>query len=131
MADVTIGEVAGGLALVAGIITSVALILKYLNRYLNSVINESVSSNIDTLRIQISRIEDKIDENDIERCKADLMNYIDLYNRHHELSDVQFEHMFTTYHHYRYDLHANSYIKNEMERIIKKENERWQSIQDR
>lgn len=131
MTDLTIGELAGGLALIGGMITAIALILRYINTYLNKIIESAISDNIDSLRIQVSRIEDKIDENDIERCKADLMNYIDLYNRHHELSDVQFEHMFTTYHHYRYDLHANSYIKNEMERIIKMENERWQSIQGR
>lgn len=129
--ELTLAQIGVAVALVAGIITGSTIIYKFIGKHVLKIITQVVSDSIDPLRIQVSRIEDKINENDIERCKADLMIYITEYNRQKRLTDVQLHHMLATYHHYKYDLHANSYIKNEMERILRKENDRWQDILDR
>lgn len=119
------------IGLIAGAITSFTVIMKFLNNYLNKTISLAVSDAVDPIKIQLSRMEDKIDDNDLERCKSDLMIYIEQYKGRRKMSDLQFEHMFKVYDYYRFELHGNSYIKNEMEKIIKKENDKWHNITGR
>ena len=118
------------LGLIAGAITSMGVVFGFIYKNLHKLISMTVSDAIDPIKIQLSRVEDKIDNNDLERCKSDLMLYINSYNAAGYMTDIQYEHMFKVYDYYRNELHGNSYIKNEMEKIIEKENQKWHNIMD-
>lgn len=68
---------------------------------------------------QLEPINKKIDKLDLNDCKNFLVRFLADVERGQEMDDVELKRAHDVYDHYRIDLHANSYIKDKWEKLMK------------
>lgn len=99
MENITVGQIATFLGLLAGIITSSGVIITFIGKSLKKTIKselEPISNSIQTL--------------DINQCKNFLVRFLADVEQGNELDKVEIERAYEVYDHYTNDLKQNSYI---------------------
>lgn len=115
MGNITVNEIATGLALLAGIIASVI----YLTKQLKDWIEKLLDSKFRTLNLRIDSIEQKIDKVDMETCKNFLVRFLADAENGGPLLEQEKERFWEEYGHY-IESGGNSYIKEWTEKLKKK-----------
>lgn len=114
MGGITVGEIAGFIALVAGIITGLGVIFKF------------VASNASAwLRRELEPIADKVDDiagqiedESVERCKDFIVRTLSAVEKGEQVTSEELQRFYENYGHYTATGH-NGYIKKKVEALEK------------
>ena len=72
---------------------------------------------IENLSKQIKKVDEKVDENEKDRIRYEILLFSRSLRNKHQHSDNEYQHIEELYEKYHNKLHANSYITSEMEYI--------------
>lgn len=117
MENITLEQIAAGLALIVGIIASVV----YLKTKIEEAIENLLTEKFKALNLRMDTIEDKIDKVDMETVKNFLVRYLADVERSNNaiLLPQENQRFWEEYQHY-IDNDGNSYIKEWVEKLKKK-----------
>lgn len=113
MGNITISDIAVFLGLVAGIITSLGIILVPIQKILKN-----------TIKIEIEPIKDDIKDLNIGQCKNYLVRFLSDVEHGKELDEVEKERAYELYDRYTNTLKQNSYIHKRWEELMEVKHER-------
>lgn len=99
MGNITVSDIAVFLGLIAGIITSLGIIIVPIQKMLKNII-----------RNEIEPINKSIKDLDVGQCKNFLVRFLADVEQGQELDQVEKERAYEIYDHYTNDLKQNSYI---------------------
>jgi hypothetical protein len=108
MENITIGQIATFLGLLAGIITSSGIIITFIGKNLKK-----------TIKSELEPIGNSIQTLDINQCKNFLVRFLADVEQGNELDKVEIERAYEVYDHYTNDLKQNSYIHQRWETLMK------------
>lgn len=108
MGNITVSDIAVFLGLIAGIITSLGIIIVPIQKMLKN-----------TIRNEIEPINKSIKELDIGQCKNFLVRFLADVEQGQELDQVEKERAYEIYEHYTNGLNKNGYIKKRWETLMK------------
>lgn len=109
MENITIGQIGAFLGLIAGIITSLGVIIHFMQKSLKKA-----------LKNELNPISTQIKELDVSQCKNFLVRFLADVEQGNELDKVEIERAYEIYDHYINDLKQNSYIHNRWESLLDK-----------
>lgn len=101
MENITIGQINAFLGILAGIITSVSIIIVFIQKSLKKLIKNE----LEPISTQIKNL-------DVSQCKNFLVGFLADVEQGNELDKVELERAYEIYDHYINDLKQNSYIHN-------------------
>ena len=107
--DITLGQISAFLGLIAGIITSLGVIIHFMQKSLKKV-----------LKNELNPISTQIKDLDVSQCKNFLVRFLADVEQGNELDKVEIERAYEIYDHYSNDLKQNSYIHNRWESLLDK-----------
>ena len=107
--DITIGQISAFLGLIAGIITSLGVIIHFMQKSLKKV-----------LKNELDPISTQIKDLDVSQRKNFLVRFLADVEQGNELDKVEIERAYEIYDHYINDLKQNSYIHNRWESLLDK-----------
>lgn len=108
MGNITVSDIAVFLGLIAGIITSLGIIIVPIQKMLKNII-----------RNEIEPINKSIKDLDVGQCKNFLVRFLADVEQGQELDQVEKERAYEVYDHYTNDLKQNSYIHKRWEQLMK------------
>lgn len=108
MGNITVSDIAVILGLIAGIITSLGVILVPIRKIL-----------INTIKKEIEPINESMKEIDVGQCKNFLVRFLADVEKGKELDQVEKERAYEVYDHYTNELKQNSYIHKRWEQLMK------------
>lgn len=109
MENITLGQISAFLGLIAGIITSLGVIIHFMQKSLKKA-----------LKNELNPISTQIKELDVSQCKNFLVRFLADVEQGNELDKVEIERAYEIYDHYINDLKQNSYIHNRWESLLDK-----------
>lgn len=109
MENITIGQISAFLGLIAGIITSLGVIIHFMQKSLKKA-----------LKTELDPISSQIKDLDVSQCKNFLVRFLADVEQGNELDKVEIERAYEIYDHYINDLKQNSYIHNRWESLLDK-----------
>lgn len=109
MENITIGQIGASLGLIAGIITSLGVIIHFMQKSLKKA-----------LKTELDPISSQIKDLDVSQCKNFLVRFLADVEQGNELDKVEIERAYEIYDHYSNDLKQNSYIHNRWESLLDK-----------
>ena len=112
MEGLTVGQIAVGLTLVAGLITSVTLIVKNLKNWFKKMIQPE----FDGLKKDIQGISDNVKNVDIQSCKNYLVTVLSSVEKGNTLDEIERERLYEQFEHYK-TIGGNSYIRRKFEQL--------------
>ena len=112
MEGLTLGQIAVGLALVAGLITSVSLIVKHLKTWLK----KTLQSEFDGLKGDIQKVSKSVENVDKESCKNYLVTVLSGVEKGNKLDEIERERLYEEFEHYK-TIGGNSYIRRKFEQL--------------
>lgn len=107
--NITLGQISTFLGLIAGIITSLGVIIHFIQKNLEKV-----------LKNELKPISSQIKNLDVSQCKNFLVRFLADVEQGKELDKVEIERAYEIYDHYINDLKQNSYIHNRWESLLDK-----------
>lgn len=107
--NITLGQISTFLGLIAGIITSLGVIIHFIQKNLEKV-----------LKNELKPISSQIKNLDVSQCKNFLVRFLADVEQGKELDKVEIERAYEIYDHYVNDLKQNSYIHNRWESLLDK-----------
>ena len=107
--DITLGQISAFLGLITGIITSLGVIIHFMQKSLKKV-----------LKTELDPISSQIKDLDVSQCKNFLVRFLADVEQGNELDKVEIERAYEIYDHYINDLKQNSYIHNRWESLLDK-----------
>ena len=105
--NITLGQVATFLGLLAGIITSTGVIISFVTKALKK-----------TIKNELEPISDNIKMLDVSQCKNFLVRFLADVEQGNELDQVEMERAYEVFDHYTNDLKQNSYIHTRWEQLL-------------
>lgn len=114
MESVTVGEIAGSLALVAGIVSAGGVLIHLGAKGLSNLIARELKP----IQKSISDLQAQIQDGELEDCKTVLVNFIGDIKRGVKLSGEELERLHETYDRYT-KMGGNSYIHTTIEKFKK------------
>ena len=108
MENITINDIAVFLGIIAGIITSLGIILVPIQKVLKN-----------TIKNEIEPISKNIQDLDIGQCKNYLVRFLADVEQGNKIDEVEKERAYELYDHYTNDLKQNSYIHKRWEELMK------------
>ena len=115
MENITLGQIAAGLALIVGLIASVVYLKTKIEEALEKLLNEKFKA----LNSRIDTIEGKIDKVDTETCKNFLVRFLADVENGSVILPQESQRFWEEYQHY-VENNGNSYIKEWVEKLKKK-----------
>lgn len=109
MENITLGQISALLGILAGIITSLGVIIHFMQKSLKKV-----------LKNELDPISTQIKDLDVSQCKNFLVRFLADVEQGNELDKVEIERAYEIYDHYSNDLKQNSYIHNRWESLLDK-----------
>jgi len=106
--NITLGQISNLLVWIITFFGAVGTIATTIIVFLNKIIKK-----------QLKPINEKIDKLDLNDCKNFLVRFLADVERGQAMDDVELKRAHDVYDHYRDDLHANSYIKDKWEKLMK------------
>ena len=104
MENVTLGQLSQWLTFILAFGGSIASVLVGIKKILNK---------------QLEPINEAIESLDINQCKNYLVRFLSDVERGEKMDDVEIKRAYDAYDHYTKDLHANSYIHDKWEKLMK------------
>lgn len=115
MENITLGQIAAGLALIVGLIASVV----YLKTKIEEALEKLLTEKFKALNSRIDTIEGKIDKVDMETCKNFLVRFLADVENGSIILPQESQRFWEEYEHY-INNKGNSYIKEWVEKLKKK-----------
>lgn len=112
MEALTVGQIAAAIALIAALISGLAIINSHLKKWLRAMLREE----FDGIKTDIKDLDAKIDRADLESCKNYLVASISDLKRGQAFNEVEKLRFKEELEHYK-SKGGNSYIKDEVERL--------------
>lgn len=114
MEDVTVGQIASEIALIAGIIGGLGVVTKLAGR----AASKWLSERLEPISSKLDSIDVRLDDFDRDRCKDYLVHFIGRVDRGDDPSETEIERFYENYDRYT-SLGGNSYVKTEVTRLTK------------
>ena len=112
MDALTVGQIVAGLALIAGFITSVTLIIKNLKTWFTKLIQPE----FDGLKKEVQGVSDNVKSVDRESCKNYLVTVLSSVEKGNALDEIERERLYEQFEHYK-TIGGNSYIRRKFEQL--------------
>ena len=112
MDGLTIGQIAAGLALLAGLITSVTLIIKNLKTWFKKMIQPEFES----VKQEMQKVSKSVENVDKESCKNYLVTVLSRVENGNTLDEIERERLYEQFEHYK-TIGGNSYIRRKFEQL--------------
>lgn len=112
MENITLGQIALGVAFLVGLVAGVKSLKKSLKEWISDLLKEQFES----LSEKIEDIDTKLDKVDMESCKDFLVGYISDFDDGDKISETELERFWERYEHYLNN-GGNSYIKSKVEKL--------------
>ena len=112
METITLGWIAGGIALLAALIKGV----KYLKKTTKEWITDLLREPFESLGKQMTDLQKKVDDVDISTCKNFLVARISEVEKGNQLDEIERERFWEQYEHYA-KIGGNSYIQRKVEEL--------------
>lgn len=112
--DITIGQIGAALTFIVGFMGGIV----YLKNALRGILSSVVKQELEPLRKQVDKMQQKIDRVDMESCKNFLVRFLSELERGEGISETERERFWEQYEHYIEKGH-NSYIKSKVEQLRK------------
>ena len=114
--NITIGQIAAFLGLIAGILTSASAIMLFIQKSLKKVLKNE----LEPMSIQINEINKNVNTIDVAQCKNFLVRFLADVEQGNDLDEVEKERAYEIYDHYTNDLKQNSYIHKRWNELMEK-----------
>ena len=108
MENITLGQISNILLWLVAFFGTIGTIVTTIMVFLNKIIKK-----------HLKPLNEKIDKLDLNDCKNFLVRFLADVERGQVMDDVELKRAHDVYDHYRDDLHANSYIKDKWEKLMK------------
>lgn len=112
MENITIGEIAVAVALIVGLITGLAFLIKQVKAFLSNMFKEE----FDTLNKKMDNLQTRIDDVDMASCKNYLVYFLSNVDQGQQIDEIEKERFWEQYQHYE-KIGGNSYIKRKVEQL--------------
>ena len=112
MENITIGEIAVAVALIVGLITGLAFLVKQVKSFLANMFKEE----FDTLNKKMDNLQTRIDDVDMASCKNYLVYFLSNVDQGQQIDEIEKERFWEQYQHYE-KIGGNSYIKRKVEQL--------------
>lgn len=112
MEGLTLGQIAVALALVAGLITSVSLIMKNLKTWFK----KTMQGEFDALKTDMKAVSENVKSVDKESCKNYLVTILSGVEKGNALDEIERERLYEQFEHYK-TIGGNSYIRRKFEQL--------------
>lgn len=115
MESITLGDIAGFLAFFAGIIGSGGVVTVFMRKKMSKIIQDELrplSDKMDSVAAQVKQV-------DIENCKNYLQQTFSALDSGERMGSAAIQRFYEVYDHYTDDLHLNSWVHAEKERLEK------------
>lgn len=113
MESITLGEIAGMLAFIAGIITAGGVITVFMRKKFTKILQEELKP----LNDKIDGLSEQVEKVDIDNCKNYLQQAISALDAGERMGSAAIQRFYENYDHYTNDLHLNSWIHREVDRL--------------
>lgn len=112
MENITLGQIAAGVAFLAALIAGVGALLANIKKWITKAMEEPLNE----IRDEIKTLRGRIDEVDMESSKNFLVNFLAEVDKGQPIDEVEKERFFEQYQHYSKN-GGNSYIKHKVEKL--------------
>ena len=112
MENITLGQIASAVALLAGLITGATLILSKLKKWLESLLNEKFNA----IDLRLDTLAERVDDVDMNNCKNFLVSTIGDIESGRTIDAVEMQRFWEQYDHYT-SHGGNSYIREKVNRL--------------
>lgn len=112
MNEITLGQVAGALAFLVALLTSVG----YLSKQTKTWLTQALKDQFDPINKKIDAFEKKLDCVDMESCKNFLVSFLASVEKGNQIDEIERERFWEEYQHYQ-KIGGNSYIKRKVEQL--------------
>lgn len=122
MENITVGQIAVGIAFLAALITGGVKIKDAVKKWLETLLKEKfdeASKETKTLSAKIDSIEKQLANVDLENCKNYLVTFISEVKRGEVKDEIEKQRFWEEYEHYTHK-GGNSYIRHDVEELKKK-----------
>ncbi len=113
MNEITIGQIAAGVTMLAALISGLTIISQKTKKYIRSAFDESVT----TISESIAKLEERIETVDQEACKNYLVTFLSGVEKGNTVDEIEKERFWEEYQHYT-KAGGNSYIKRKVEKLV-------------
>lgn len=121
MNEITIGQIAAAVAMIAALISGLAIIGQRLKSYIKSAFGDSakeITAQIEALDKKIKQLEKRVEKVDQEAVKNYLVPFLAGVERGNPVDEIERERFHEEYQHY-VDGGGNSYIKSKVDKLKK------------
>lgn len=115
MLQMTIGDLGAALTFIAGLIASVGAIVAFVSRRFS----KAVQSQLKPLNDKVDGLTESVKQVDIDNCKNYLQQAISALDAGEKLDSAARQRFYENYDHYTNELHLNSWVHKEVERLEK------------
>ena len=112
MDNITIGQIAAAVAMVAALITGLGIIGQRLKKYIKTAFDDSTT----TITARIDKLENRVEKVDQEACKNYLVPFLAGVERGNPVDEIEMERFWEEYQHYTSN-GGNSYIKSKVKKL--------------
>ncbi|MBR4656530.1 MAG: hypothetical protein IKO68_08205 [Oscillospiraceae bacterium] len=112
MENITIGQIAAGVAFLAALIGGVAVLLKYAKKWMVAALQGEFAA----VKKQIGELQNRVDGVDLATSKNYLVDFLSRVDRGDPVDEIELERFWEQYNHYR-EIGGNSYVKTKVERM--------------
>lgn len=113
MESVTLGDVSGALAFIAGMLVSGGAVIVFIKKMLSKILQEELKP----INDKIDAVGVKVDQVDVDNSKNYLQQTFSALDAGEKLDSVAIQRFYEVYDHYTDDLHLNSWVHTEKNRL--------------
>ena len=112
MENITLGQIAIGVAFIVGLITGVAYLFNQVKKWVSALLKEEFEG----LNKKVDALKDQLHEVDLESCKNYLVTFLSYVDQGQPIDEIQKERFWEEYQHYEKQ-GGNSYIHRKVEQL--------------
>lgn len=119
-------EIAAIILSVSTVLNAILVIMNFIGRIkkpVDKAVDKKFEEALEPINNKLNAIDDRIDKLDKNQCKNYLTEFLEDVKNHVPKSDIQVQRATEVYDHYINDLHLNTYIHDNWEKLMKGGNE--------
>ena len=116
----TLESIGAIITLVVGLITGVGYIIAHLKKWLGMLLQDRFNvfeGKIDSIKLKIDTLNNKIDVVDMETTKNHLVIFLADVERGHEVDEIEKERFWEQFNHYK-EIGGNSYVERRVNKLV-------------
>ena len=114
--DITVGQIVAFLAVIAGAITSISVIVSLVNKNLKKYMKDTIQEELKPVMDKLQIVTDDLDKVDMNSCKNYLVRFLSDVEQGNPIDEIEKERFYEQFAHY--DRHGgNGYIHAKVERL--------------